>query len=687
MNTRFLALATAILILFCSMEKHNILLDHTIFVAVNGDDNGLGTVGAPLKSLNEAINRANQLSSAGNIAIHIYLRQGIYEVANNIRIQHHDYALTISNYKNEDVVLSGGKAVNHSRIRKVEDVEILNRLPNASIDHIYFFNLDEMGIAGSTAQTRNGFDAVKSPSPMELFVNGEPQTVARWPNDGMLTIDTVYQYENKAKSQQAIFRYSGADRQWKQQEDIWVAGYFSVGWAYDNIPVEFSSDGRSNIVKAIGFTSYGIFSKKDEPTYVTKAAKNIRGFYFYNTLEELDEPGEWYLDNTTNNVYFWPAEILEESEIDFSVNDSRFLISLIGVENLIIKGLRFNAVRGSALQINTSKNVQVVDCIFENIGLSGIEITASEDVITSNSSFRNIGAMGVFVTGGNRKNLAPGNNRIVNCEFDNFSRRYKNYTPAIFLNGVGHTIENCLIQNSTGQGIIFSGNDHIITNNHLKNLCKEFQDIGAIYTGRDASATGTVIKGNFFEDIGIDNDEQVAAVYFDDGSGGFQVLNNVFYRSGSRFGAVHINGGGSSVFENNAFIDCDLAFSNSLWSDQQWINTFEKDQTNKNKLFRDVDIRSELYQVRYPWLAGIIDPNNLQRYQNIVSNSLVYGTKKLTSNNVLETEGLKITGIANKKGKPNIGNNYTRINSLIPRSIKRKKNWQAIDFNNFGTKR
>jgi len=31
-------------------------------------------------------------------------------------------------------------------------------------------------------------------------------------------------------------------------------------------------------------------------------------FYFLNVLEELDQPGEWFLDTASGVLYFWPPE-------------------------------------------------------------------------------------------------------------------------------------------------------------------------------------------------------------------------------------------------------------------------------------------------------------------------------------------------------------------------------------------
>ena len=38
-------------------------------------------------------------------------------------------------------------------------------------------------------------------------------------------------------------------------------------------------------------------------------------YYFLNILEELDSPGEWYLDESAGKIYFWPPEQIEGSEI------------------------------------------------------------------------------------------------------------------------------------------------------------------------------------------------------------------------------------------------------------------------------------------------------------------------------------------------------------------------------------
>ncbi len=48
----------------------------------------------------------------------------------------------------------------------------------------------------------------------------------------------------------------------------------------------------------------------------------------------------------------------------------------------------------------------------------------------------------------------------------------------------------------------WSGNENIIEFNEIYNVVLETNDAGAIYSGRDPSMQGNVIRYNYFHDIG-----------------------------------------------------------------------------------------------------------------------------------------------------------------------------------------
>ena len=87
-------------------------------------------------------------------------------------------------------------------------------------------------------------------------------------------------------------------------------------------------------------------------------------------------------------------------------------------------------------------------------------------------------------------------------------------------------------------GMLLTGNDHTISNNHFHTLVYGGADAGAIYSGRDWTYRGQMITGNLFENIssylcqpgGAKNCKGQAprALHSDDGMSGWTVIGNHF---------------------------------------------------------------------------------------------------------------------------------------------------------------
>ena len=89
------------------------------------------------------------------------------------------------------------------------------------------------------------------------------------------------------------FFYQGdRPRRWSGRDDIWVHGYWAYDWAnsYEHVA---SIDTEQRLLKT-------------EPPHGLYGFQKNQRFYFLNVPEELDQPGEWYLDRATATVYFWP---------------------------------------------------------------------------------------------------------------------------------------------------------------------------------------------------------------------------------------------------------------------------------------------------------------------------------------------------------------------------------------------
>ncbi|HQH27360.1 MAG TPA: hypothetical protein PLP17_08195, partial [Oligoflexia bacterium] len=89
------------------------------------------------------------------------------------------------------------------------------------------------------------------------------------------------------------FGYEG-DRpaQWKDARDAWVHGFWMYDWADAYLKIA-----------AIDRENRWIATEPPEPRFGYKAGQRFR---FINILEELDQPGEYYVDRESGMLYLWP---------------------------------------------------------------------------------------------------------------------------------------------------------------------------------------------------------------------------------------------------------------------------------------------------------------------------------------------------------------------------------------------
>ncbi|KEO71826.1 right-handed parallel beta-helix repeat-containing protein [Anditalea andensis] len=648
------------------------------FVSINGSDNYTGSKEMPFHTLAKAIASLPD-SEVPKI---IYLREGTYFIQDSLVINQITN-LEIKNYQNETVKLVGGRNLPLTCFKKLSRGGDYRKLPIVAKGKVYTLNLVSMGITEFGELKKTGFGSIRAAASLELFENNQALPLAQWPNKELLLVDSVYQTETKSDQSNAVFTYAGSQRNWNNSNDIWVSGFFSVGWAFDNLPVSLS-DKEAGKVKVLpqDFSSYGIYTKKDKSTGILQSAAKVRGFYFYNILEELDQPGEWYLDRKTGDLYVWPSTHIEEAVFQVTVNKAENLINLNKCSNVLISGLDFSLFRGSVFNITNSQDITIAYSEFQNIGVSAIKVNQSKRVDINNVLIQDTGSTAIILSGGNRKTLEPAHNRINHAEISGFGRRYKSYAPAVSLSGVGNSISNCYLHTSTSHAILFNGNDHLIENNHIRNAANGFNDTGAIYTGRDPSSTGTLIRNNLFEDIGTDTGKAVAALYFDDGASGFQVYGNIFYNCGhstNPFGAVHIHGGGDNVFTNNIFADTYRAFSNTPWTVEKWKNVYFDNKVNWDRLYKAVDIGSDVYTNKYPWLKGFDDLDNIQERSNTIIGTLTFKVSQFNRGD----RNLDISQTYNLPANSQM-ERVEDIYQFLPLELLKNKDFNKVKFDYFG---
>lgn len=677
------------------------------YVSATGNDSNSGTKEQPLRTVEQAVRRVKTKKKTNpDESCKIIIRGGEYNIESPIRLGK-DVAGTpnastlIAAYEGEKVIFNGGSKLSFSEFKPVKDNKILNRLDKSARNKIVCIDLKAKSVKYDDGLFQHGFSPTKrddNSSISMLFVDKEPLDLARWPNEGHIKIRDIVDTGSKPRWEDPNLPLRGAkftyaeDRfnRWREADDIWLYGIFAYGYADDNLKVK-SIDFNKKIVTTEQPHTYGVYSSMDTSDWSLKHSYQIRGYHVYNLLEEIDIPGEYYLDRKTGMLYLYPtAGMNEKSDIRLTTYDRSFIM-VEGAEYINIEGISFEHSRGLGIYVGNSHHITINNCRFECLGYKAVcmgEAYVSKDILYSNLKnnnffnkvencyINNIGSGGIYIYGGDKRSITPGVNLVSNCEISNYNLFNKTYCPGVQILGVGSTICHSYIHDAPHMAIAFQGNNHLIEYNKIARVCQDASDMGAVYIGRNQAEQGTEIRYNYFEDIYKDEKNKVCAVYLDDGTVGQKVYSNIFYRCGNPtetgyFGAFHVNAGFDNYFDNNVFIECKQAYGNSPWSDEVWKkNIAGTDATLKLK--EQVDIDSDTYKDAYPTLYTLRDTTIVPIRMNYTNNTLLFKCDNFASGAYVNTnvfickDGELMDPFVDSKNKNfNIRENF-RLKEILP---------------------
>ncbi len=581
------------------------------WVATNGNDSNPGTKTKPFATLERARDalRAFKTSKTLRGPTTIWLRGGDYIRTNAFELTVADSGTSNSPivwraHRNEVVRLLGGRKL--TGFVPVTDATVLARLDENARGSVVQLNLSVFGIADFGEMKSRGFGRSAVPAHCELFFDNRPMTLARWPNEGEFAKIAGYPSGHKDEHGGQLgaltngFSYSGdRPRRWQDTSDLWTHGYWAYDWANSYEKVS-ALDVEQRLVKTI-------------PPHGNYGFRKDQRLYFLNVLEELDQPGEWFLDRKSGVLYFWPPEDVKSSRASSRASSSpiqRFndaLISLLdqpllkftNVFYVTFRGIILEATRGNAVDIRGGASNRIAGCLIRNIGNSGVVITGGFGHGVEACDIFDTGDGGVDLNGGDRETLTTGGHFVENCHFQRQGRWSKCYVAAIHLNGVGLRASHNLIHDHPHCAILYWGNDHLMEFNEIHHIAMETGDVGAIYTGRDYTFRGNKIRHNFIHHTGGVGMGSMG-VYMDDCVSGTEVFGNVFYKV---HWAMFIGGGRDHRVENNLFVDCDPAVrvdGRGLDKSPVWRNMV--DDTMRKRL---TEVPLALYRQRYPEMKSL----------------------------------------------------------------------------------
>ena len=374
-------------LLILSGSFHRLYAQTTFFTAPSGSDQNAGTLQSPFRTLKKALSAA----ASGKGSVTVFLKGGTYYLDTTLLLRADQFrpaSLTIASYKNEAVYISAGKKLQ------------LRWTP-----------------------LRNGIYKARVPQDLvfeQLYINNRLQVLARYPN-----------YDTAAR----VFHGTAADaispekiRRWQNPAGGYVHALHAHEWGGFHYRIEGKNTDSSLLLEG------GCQNNRPAPMHA-------RYRFVENIFEELDTPGEWLLDRSKHELYYYPTRDINLADATVVVSVLKNSIVLKGssgkpLRRVSLAGLNFlhndrsfmetreplvrsdwTIYRGGAVLMDGTENCAVKDCNFTGLGGNAIMISNyNKNATISGCHISFIGANAVSFIGAPQALRSP-------------SFRYEDYIP------------------------------------------------------------------------------------------------------------------------------------------------------------------------------------------------------------------------------------------------------------------
>jgi len=356
-------------------------------------------------------------------------------------------------------------------------------------------------------------------------------------------------------------------------------------------------------------------------------------FYLYNLLEELTDPGDYFIDRVNARLYLRPPSDALPNELLLSTLTSP-LLSMRGVSRVTWSGISFEAAQGNLVDAQTCTQVTFSRCRFLNAGGWGLLLGGSANHVDA-CELAYLGKGGIWACGGSRSTLTDSGTVVENCDIHHYDRLFWSYLPAIQLSSIsyapfnedcsGLTVQHNEIHHAPHQAIQFQGNNHTFRYNLIHHVCQWTNDAGAIYSQRDWASQGNVLQFNLIRHGGGPFGTWTPAIYLDTGGSGITIEGNILYQAGPTLAIQH-NGGRDVKMRYNV-ISGGWFGAVSVNYVTTYANNLPGSSLNLLEKLAHFAYQAPPWSTAYPWLTPI--PNDWTQLQGShwlePENSVFYG--------------------------------------------------------------
>lgn len=541
MKPQFLITAGLLTVAFCQATE-------TLYVSPAGSDSNSGkSAEAAFRTLAAAREAVRSLKAAGAAgAVTVEILPGQYPQNESLTFDARDSGTESApvTYRAKEpgtVKLTGSRVLKTSDFQPVRDPAMLARLDAAARDHVLTLDLAGFRHAGPFPVKFDDQGGL-----FELFDSRGRLPNSRWPNAGRTTMGKVL--EPGDKSVAGVFEFVG-DRplRWLKNENVWLKGQWRVGWEDPALKVA-SIDPATRTITFTAGVHNGIGSKYHRPQGSGKEP-----WHAINLPEEIDQPGEWAVDFSTNTLFLWPRDA--GSEIIITQWDGP-LIDVRDASDLNFEGLVLEHSLGDGIVLENVTRCRVAGCTIRDLAGRGVVIHGMQSGVQSCDIY-NIGKGAVTISGGDRKSLTKSGNYVLNNHLHHYGVLKSQYSAGVHVgatdnpvgpnavrDAVGIRVANNAIHHAPRDAVLYSGNDNVYELNEIYYCGYDTADVGAFYSWLDWTMRGNIIRHNFMH-------ETVGGVNPDDGASGNLVYGNIF--AGPRTG-VWIASGPDNIIRHNVFI-------------------------------------------------------------------------------------------------------------------------------------